>query len=387
MLEGSVRKAGNQLRITAQLVNVTDGYHIWSERYDRDAQDIFALQDEISLAIVDKLKMQLFQEDKAKVIKRHTDNIEAYNLYLQGRYTQYKERTESSIKKAIEYFAGAVAKDPHFALAYTGIAECYNSHGFWGFLPPKESFPMAVRYAQKALDIDRDLSEAHTALAFATMLHDWNWEKAEKEFKLAIELYPNNAYTRYLYGTCCLLPHNRSKEAIAHAELARDLDPLSPMVNFGVAAAYFIAGKVEKAVEECTRLLSVEPDFMPIISLLNWMYSAHGMHDEAIQAHTQLISYYGAPKEVIDDMKETYKKSGFKAAMRRAREISPFERRSHISMARSCAFSEDTDEAISWLYKSFEDREPGMIFIKVDPSFIYLHSDPRFINLIKKMHL
>lgn len=387
VLEGSVRKAGNQLRITAQLINVIDGYHIWSERYDRDTQDIFALQDEISLAIVGKLKMKLFGEDKAKVVKRHTDNLEAYNLYLLGRYSWYKERTEDSIKKAIEYFKKAVEKDPKYALAYAGIAECYNSCGFWGFFAPRDSFPIAIKHAQKALEIDESLSEAHTALAMAIMLYNWDWVNAEKEFKRAIELYPNDAYAHYLYGTLYLLANNRYEQAIAHAEMARDLDPLSPMVNMGLAATYFIARQISKAVEECQRLLSMEPNFMPAIATLSWLYAANGMCDEAIEVYAQLIRCYNATEKIIKEIQDAYTKSGFRAAMRLARKISPFEKRSAMSMARNCAFTNDVEEAFDWLKKSFEEREPGMIFIKVDPSFDDLHSDSRFIDLLKKMHL
>jgi len=193
VLEGSIRKAGDQIRITAQLINVTDGFHLWSEKYDRKLQDIFAIQDEISLAIVDKLEVKLLGHDRTALVRRHTVDQEAYNLYLKGLYF-WNRRLEGGMRKAMAFFQQAIEKDPDYALAHVGIADVYNITGYLGFLSPAEAFPKAKTAAEKALAIDNKLGEAHASLAWATTCYDWNWSSAEKLYLRAIELNPQ-------YGT------------------------------------------------------------------------------------------------------------------------------------------------------------------------------------------
>jgi serine/threonine protein kinase len=194
VLEGSVRKAGNRLRITAQLINVADGYHMWSERYDRDMDDIFAIQDEISLAIVDNLKVKLLKGEKTRVVRRHTEDKEAYNLYLKGRYF-WNRRHEGDMKKAIECYQQALAKDASYALPYVGIADVFNVFGLWSFIDPKEAFSKAKAAVGKALELDDSLGDVYTSLGFINMCFDWEWDAAEKNFKRGIEqLWSSNLF-------------------------------------------------------------------------------------------------------------------------------------------------------------------------------------------------
>ncbi|MDH5386209.1 MAG: protein kinase, partial [Candidatus Aminicenantes bacterium] len=189
VLEGSVRKAGNRLRVTAQLINVADGYHLWSERYDRDMEDIFAIQDEISLAIVEKLKVKLLGKEKAAIVKRYTEDQDAYNLFLKGRH-YFQMMTEEGYEKAIGCFEQAIQMDPNFALAYTGLGWIYQSRSYWESLPPHEAYPRARTYIKKALEIDHSLAEAHGLSGVISTLYDWNWVAAEQDFKNALKLNP-----------------------------------------------------------------------------------------------------------------------------------------------------------------------------------------------------
>ncbi|MBA7667552.1 hypothetical protein ES703_75646 [subsurface metagenome] len=204
LLEGSVQVAGDRLRISARLSNVDDGYQLWSESYERGLDDVFAVQDDIAQKIVKALKIELLDEKETQIVIRYTENTEAYQLYLKGRYF-WNNRTEDGFTKAIDYLEQAIEKDPSYALAYAGLADCYNTLGNYGYLMPKEAYPKAKEAAQKALSIDNMLAEAHTSLAFALMAYDWDWEGAEREFKKAIELNPGYAtghqwYAIYLIG-------------------------------------------------------------------------------------------------------------------------------------------------------------------------------------------
>ena len=194
VLEGSVRKSGNRLRITAQLINVTDGYHLWSERYDRQIEDLFEIQDEVTLAVVDALKLKLLSSEKASLLKQRTENTEAYQLYLKGRY-YWHQRTEEAVKKGIECFEQAIDIDPNYALAYAGLADSCSLLGLseYSALSPTEAFPKAKQASVKALEIDNTVAEAHVSLAFGRMYFDWDFQRAESEYQQAIELNPSYA--------------------------------------------------------------------------------------------------------------------------------------------------------------------------------------------------
>jgi non-specific serine/threonine protein kinase len=229
ILEGSVRKAGERLRITAQLVNVADGYHLWSEKYDRAMDDIFAVQDEISLEIVDKLKVKLLKGEKTKVLKRHTENKDAYNLYLKGRYF-WNRRNEGDLKRAIECYHEAVEKDPKYSLPYLGIADHFIMMGLWSYLPPETARLRAKEALDKALEIDDQLGEAYTSLGYFQFLFDWDWPAAEKNLRRGLALNPNNVYAHAWYG-CYLMGMSRFEDACTELKIALEMEPLSPIIN------------------------------------------------------------------------------------------------------------------------------------------------------------
>ena len=257
VLEGSVRRSGNRLRITAQLINTTDGFHLWSELYDRELKDIFDVQEEITLAIVDSLKLKLLGEGRAKVLRRYTENAEAYSLYLRGRFF-WNKRTTEGFRQAIEYFEQAIELEPNYALAYSGIADCYNCSGFaydLGWMRQAEVMSKAKAAAIKALEIDDTLAEAHTSLAYAKHLFDWDWEGSEKLFRLAIALNPNYANAHHWFAHL-LIATSRVDEALAESERALELDPLSAVMNTHLGWHY-LHGDVDAFLVCLDRLLAV----------------------------------------------------------------------------------------------------------------------------------
>lgn len=390
LLEGSVRWAGNKLRITAQLINAADGYHLWSERYDRQMKDIFEIQDEISLAIVDNLKIKLLGEEKAKLAKRPMIDHEAYNLYLKGRF-YLSSRTEGGSQKSLDYFLKTLAKDSTNALAHAGIADCYNMFGYWGYLPPKEAFPRAKAAAEKALAIDDTLAEAHTSLAHVRQYYDWDWPGAQKEYERAIELNPNYATAHQWYAEH-FSTLGKHEEAIAEAERSRELDPLSPIVGTQLAGVCYVARKYDLAIEEFTRVLEMDRDFVYAHFLLSWVYIQLSMYDEAIAEVQKAIELTGGgTTKMMSALGYFYALSG--------REVEAKEILNEIFRPSSGAFvAADSialihsglgqmDEAFEWLDKAYEQRSHWLVWLRVLPIFDSMRSDERFNVMLKKMRL
>src|SRR5262249_46430147 len=258
VLEGSVQRAGSKVRVNAQLIDTRTDTHVWAEQYDRDVSDVFAIQSDISRRVVDALKIQLGAEEARRLVKKPTQNPEAYDAYLLGRF-ELNKFTEEGFTKSIQHFQHAIALDPKFALAYASLAETYNTIGYWGYLPPKEAFPEAKRAAQKALEIDPDLAEAHGALAYALFQYEWKFQDAETEFKEAVRLNPNSASTRLRFFEY-LGDLQRSQEAHEQLVRAKELDPLSIEISFYVAAESFFARDFERAIEQLQKTISMDPN-------------------------------------------------------------------------------------------------------------------------------
>ncbi len=390
LLEGSVRKAGNRLRISAQLINVADGYHLWSERYDRNMEDVFAIQDEISLAIVNRLKPKLLGEEKARLVKRYTDNLEAYNLYLKGRY-HWNRRTPEGINKAIKYFHQVTEKDPGYALAYAGLADCYSMLEQARALPAKEAFPEAKEMAAKALEIDETLAEAHNSLAYVRWKYDWDWVGAEREFLRAIELNPNYATAHQWYAVY-LAEMGRTDESIKEIKKAQELDPLSLIINVASASILTCARQYNQAIEQCQKVLDMDPNFSLTHLPLGWIYEQKEMYEEAIKEYLKAEAFFGrlSPEEVAA-LREAYAVSGWRGYWQKHLDILKQQSKQRHVAASDIAWDHvhlgEKDQAFKWLEKAYQERDPVLCSLKTDPIFDSLRSDPKFKALLKKMGL
>ncbi len=387
-LEGSVRKAGNRLRITAQLVSVVDGYHLWSEKYDRELEDVFAIQDEISLAIVDKLKLKLLKREKAKLVKRFTKNEEAYNLYLKGRYF-WNRRYEGGLQKGLECFQEAIAEDPDYAHAYVGLADCYNLLGFYSWIRPKEAYPKAKAAAKKALEIDNTLGEAHASLGWISTFFDWDWAGAEREFRLALELSPNYA-TAHEWYAIYLAVVGRFDEIEVVMKRALELDPVSLIINAVRGLLYYWMRRYDDAIAQCLKTLEMDPNYSMAYLYLEWTYSAHGMWEQAIASGEKLVAISGESPVALGFLGSTYAMSGQneKGAeilgrlddLSRQRYVSPYYR-AMIHMGLN-----DKDKAFEWLEEAYLERHSFLATLKTAPMYDdRLAPDPRFHALLKRI--
>jgi serine/threonine protein kinase/tetratricopeptide (TPR) repeat protein len=385
VLEGSVRKAGSRLRITAQLINVSDGYHLWSETYDRELKDVFAIQDEISLAIVDKLKVGLLGEDKARLAKRYTDNFEVYDLYLKGRYCLSK-LTREGTKKSLDYFQQAIQKDPCYALAYGGVAGAYCVLAVIEQLPSSETMPRAKSELLKALELDDSLAEVHAWLGGLYLQYEWDWPSAEREFKRAIELKPNSPEGHQFYADY-LISTGRMDKAFAEVEQARVLDPLSAIPNTMLAWQLYASRRFDQAIQHCRTMLEKEPSYLLQVHLWRSLYQKN-MLSEALVECKRLFTLF-AGREVAEAMERGYSESGYKGAMyagaqmlveqSRVRYVSPY------MIATLFAQAEEHDLSLRWLEKAYEERDQRVYSMGIDPGWDKVRSDPRFIALLKNV--
>jgi serine/threonine protein kinase/Tfp pilus assembly protein PilF len=381
VLDGSVRKSGNKLRITAELVKAADGYPVWSKIYESNIEDTFALQDKISLAIVDSLQIKLLGKDKAKLVKRHTRNLEAYNLYLMGRFF-WNKRTGEDMRKSVQYFEQAIEKDPTYALALAGLADSYITLGQWEFLPSKEAYPKAKEAAIKALELDDLLAEAHNSLATVKSDFDWDWEGAEKEYKRAITLNPNYATAHQWYAEH-LMKMLRFEDALTEFDRALEIDPLSLIINAVRGWPFVYAHEYDKAIEQYKKTLEMDPDFGPARGYLAYAYKLKGMYEEALKEYKLLNSRKGMATTYakIGNTKEVHRLLNELIEQSKHTYVSPF------SFARVYFEIRDNDQGFAWLERAYEERDYLISRIKILPEFDNVRSDPRFTLLLKKMGL
>jgi TolB-like protein/lipoprotein NlpI len=392
VLEGSVQVEGNKIRVTVRLSNAEDGFQLWSESYNRELEDIFSIQDDIAQTVVSTLKVQLLGEKKETIVKRHTESIEAYNLYLQGRFF-WNKRTEDGMRRAIDKFEQALELEPNYALALVGISDCYNLLPIYGYSTPKEAFPKGKEAVMKALQIDYSLSEAHTSLAWIKFWYDWDWEGAEKEFKQAIELNPGYAaahhwYSVYLY---CM---GRTDEAKKEIEIALELDPIQLMIKKDKSVIYRFNREYDKSIKNLLGIIDIEPNFPDFHMQLGWAYLLKAEYDKALNAFKkERIIQKGARIFFIDAwIGITYANMGKKEEARQLlNELIEFTKNEYIYplVLATLSFDLGEDKLYKyWLDKVIEERDTSIAFSgKADPYFDYLRSDEAFIELLKKVNL
>jgi tetratricopeptide (TPR) repeat protein len=385
-----VRKSANKLRITAQLIDVQTQEHLWSRDYDRVLQDVFAIQSDIAQQVAEALKVRLLMGEKGQIEKKATENLEAYTLYLKGRYF-WNKRTEADINKAILYFEQAIKIDSTYALAYSGLADSYSLLANGGYLSSKEACPRAKAAAIKAVEIDDTLAEAHASLAFIKMAYDWDWLVAEREFKRAIELNPSYAiahqfYARYLSGV------GRHDEAIAEIKRAEELDPLSLPISAGVGQTFLKARQYDQAIEQLRKTQEMDPNFANGHYFLGWAYLRKGMSEQAIAELQKAITLSADSLPAAAALVRAYAKLGKRnEAQKRLDEVIELSKNSRHAQSYYIAamYAElgEKDQAFAWLQKAYDERDDFLLVIRVDPSFDGLRSDPRFAALLKKVGL
>jgi TolB-like protein/Tfp pilus assembly protein PilF len=387
LLEGSIRKSDNRLRITAQLIKVADGSHIWSERYDRDMKDVFAIQDEISLAVADNLKFKLLEEIKLMAAKRHSDNLEAFNLYLKGTYC-YQMMTAEGFKKGVEYFEQALQKDPKYGTAYAGLAAVLINSTAFGNVPPDKAYPIANKYVNKALKIDSTSTAAYNVLGVINTFYYWNWKEAEQNFKYSLEINPNRSLN-HLYYSFLLTVTGRHEEAISEVKRAQELDPLSAYINTYTGRTFDYAGHFDRALEEYQMTLALNPNYFLAHFHLGQAYFAKSMlkeaHDEFEKAVELSSGNSFTTAFLIIACYQIGKKDQADKLFYNLKKRSETEYVPAISFYLIHRFREEESLALEWLKKSCKEHDIYLLWFRVNP--YYIPKGSKYIALLKEMGL
>jgi serine/threonine-protein kinase len=390
VLEGSVRRAGSRLRVAARLINVADGFQVWSERYDCEMKDVFDIQDEISRAIVQALKLKLIGDQQQQLVRRYTDNIEAYQLYLKGRY-HWNRRVPGSVAKATEFFKQALDEDPNYAPAYAGLADCYILPGYYALAAPKDMMPLGKAAALKALEIDPNLAEAHASLGAVAALYEFNWAEAEAYFRRAMEENPSYSIARYWYAIFALAPQGRLDEALREAKKGRELDPLSPAPSSAVGMMTCYQHDYDRAIKELQKTLDLDPHFVIGHFYLGKIYFEQGRIEEGRAALQKARDVMGDTAVVIGVLGYYLAVNGDRdGAMKLLDLLNNFAAQRYVPaqpFALIYSGLGENDLAFEWLDKAYEEQSSLLIWLKVDPTFDKLRSDPRFSLLLRKMGL
>lgn len=390
VLAGSVRKAGNRLRITAQLVNVADGFQIWSEKYDRELDDVFAIQDEIAGAIVTKLKMKLGGDRETPLVKHYTENLEAYNLYLQARF-HLNKRTEEGLQKGVMYCEQALASDPAFAPAYAGLADGFILLGFQGFLPPQDTMPKAKSAAEKALALDETLAEAHTSLGCIHAVYDLNWQESAQHFQRAIALKPNEATAHYWYAIWNLLPRGQFEACRQEIQKALELDPLALVLKAGIGWQYYFARQYDQAIAALQKTLELDANFIFARDLLGQAYLQKGMIEQALSEMEKAVALSHRRTLSLSTLGHAYATAGKREpAQQILAELQNVATQKYVSvydLALIYVGLHDHDQALAWLEKAYAEHNGWVVFLKVEPRLDALRADARFAALLKKARL
>jgi TolB-like protein/Tfp pilus assembly protein PilF len=390
VLTGNLIQRGETLIIKMELVKVEDGSQLWGEQYQRKFSGVLAMQAEIAKQISEKLRLKLTGEEQHRLTKVYTDNAEAYQLYLKGRY-YWNRRTPESLNKSIEYFQQAADKDPNYALAYVGLADSYSLLGSpVGGGYPREKFPKAKAAALKALELDDTLAEAYASLVIVRLRYDWDWLVAEREIKRAIELNPNYSMTHLMYADY-LRVMGRPDEAIAEIKRAQELEPLSLNANAVVGVHFYFARQYDQAIEQCQKTLDLNPNFAQAHLFLGWAYVQKARYEEAIAAAKKASSLSPSDLRTVSALGHAYAVSGQTSeAVNILDQLKELSRQRYISphdMAIIYTGLGEKEQAFAWLDKAYADRSWPLPLLKFDPRFYSLRSDPRFADLVRRIGL
>ena len=392
VMEGSIERAGNRVRITAQLIRAATDQHLWAESYDRDMQDVLRVQEEIARSIAREVQIQLTPQEQALLTKNRLVDPEAYELYLKGRYF-WGKRTQQSNERAISLFQEAIAKDPQYASAYAGLADCYILFGISfdvGSLSPAQAIPQAKAAAEKALELDDMLADGHNSLAYAKLLYDWDWQGSEAEFKRALTLNPGYANAHHWYAHL-LMASGRRDEALAESQRALNLDQLSPILHVHLGWHYVYARQYDLALEHLRKALDLDPNYSLANWYLGWVYEQQGRYSDALQAMRKAQALLTANTALVADIGHVYAVSGDKAAaLKILDQLRETSRRTYVNafeVALIYAALGEKQTALQWLEKAYIERSDFMIYLVIDPRLDSLRSDPKFIDLTRRVGL
>jgi TolB-like protein/DNA-binding winged helix-turn-helix (wHTH) protein/Tfp pilus assembly protein PilF len=388
VIEGSVRRAGNQVRITVQLIDARTEKHLWADTYQQELRDILALQSEVARAIASEIKIVVAPAEEARLASTRRVGADVYDLYLMGRYYSALP-TEERLEKGIEYFRQAIDLDPTYAPAYAKLSSCYSDLSLFGYRPPQDMYPKAKVAALKARELDDALTEAHIALGAINLRFDWDWQGAEREFKQALELNPNSVDALYMYNEYLVLT-GRFDEGIAANKRAIELDPLSPSMSVNLGWSYFKARRYDDAIAQFKKTLELAPNFFPAHMQLAWSYAVKGMHTEAIAEAEKALAYAPANAPVLlGSLAWVYAVVGRRAkALELLSELNDLAAPGYaepVNLAFGYAGLGEKDLAFEWLRRGYEERSTNMIFLKVEPLLDSLRDDPRFQDLLRRL--
>jgi len=389
VVEGAVTRSGPRVRITAQLVHAPTDRHLWAQDYERDLSDILLLQAEVASAIAAEVQVRLTPPERARLASARRVNPEAYEAYLRGRL-HWNKRTEAGMRKGLELFQQALAKDPSYALSHAGEAECYNMMGYWGVAAPGEVFPNGRSAAARALEIDENLAEGHAARAWALLAYDWDWTGAERELTRALELNPGYAVAHQWYSH--LLAYlGRADEAIREVQVTLDLDPLSAVMNSSGALIHLLARQNGECVERVHRTLEINSHFAPPYLWLGWALGMQQRHTEAREALEEAVRLAGNMPMYRAALAYGCAMAGETAACReRLAELEAMSRERYVSaydFAVVYAGLGEEDVVLTWLKKASEERSAWLVMAKVDSRFDSYRANPRFQTLLRRLGL
>ncbi|MGA9773874.1 MAG: protein kinase [Blastocatellia bacterium] len=389
VLSGTIRMQGNNLVVSAELIDTNENRLLWGQQYNHRLADTLSVQQEISKSISEKLKLNLRGEDERLLAKHYTENGEAYQEYLKGQFWLNK-RNEEGFQKAIDFFNLAIEKDPNYALAYTGLADCHALLGTYALLEPKEGFPKAKAAAMKALALDAQLAEAHTSLANILTSYEWDFQGAEEEFRQAIRLNPNYATAHQWYAEY-LQAMGRFDEAIAEIKRAQELDPLSLIIRAVSGRIYYCARRYDEAIEQLEKILQSEPHFGPACAFVCEAYLKKGRYEQAIQVAQEPVKFAPGTSVYLTILGSAYATAGRKIeAENMLAQLKELSKRQYIQpsyIALLYSSLGDKDQALVWLEKAYSERDDRLIFVLTDPLIETLHTDSRFKDLARRVGL
>jgi eukaryotic-like serine/threonine-protein kinase len=389
VLTGRMMQSGGSLRIGTELVDVATGTQLWGAQYDRKPGDIFVVQDEISNQISEKLRLQLTRADKKRLTRHHTEDPEAYQLYLKGRH-HWNRWTEEGFYKAIDHFRQAIEKDPGYALAYAGVAESYVLLGWNSYLPPREAFPEGKAAAMTALQLDPQLGEARTPLAAVLWLHDWQWGEAEREFKRTLELNPTYPTANHWHAEY-VMTMGRHPEAIAKMKNSQQLDPLSLIIHVALGWAFYMARRYDEAIEQLRRTVEMDPNYPVTHWILGLLYRKTGLDELAITEGEKGVNLSSGSPLMRAALAHTYGKAGrTKEALQILDDLTKLANHKYVAphfFAGIHLGLGENDRAIECLEKSYEEHSHWLIYLHMDPSMDGLRDNPSFQDLLRRVGL